>query len=78
LLTEKTGPRSSSNRFYNKLLLTCRCYGRWNFFQRSVIVEVGLDALGLENCQTMITSQKAFRKRFFQTIHAAQFAALDT
>jgi len=33
-MTEKTGPRSSSNRFYNKLLLTCRCYGRWKHFSK--------------------------------------------
>jgi len=41
-MTEKTGPRSSSDRFYNKLLLTCRCYSRRKIFLSSAIVELGL------------------------------------
>jgi len=43
-MTEKTGPRSSSDRFYNKLLLTCRCYSRRKIFLSSAIVELGLAA----------------------------------
>jgi hypothetical protein len=41
-MTEKTGPRNSTIRFYNHLLLRAGATPGEKFIHRSVIVEVGL------------------------------------